>query len=137
MRKLIFGSLLTLLFVVLTCGQTPPASLNFQAQWSDGSHCLCSLTILKKGVNGAPDEMVFSATSPDGHITAKISFDPTQTYSADVFSHDLNVDLYTFMFTSGFLTPIPLAKLNFNLKFTKPGISPASLAPGSSISVGI
>lgn len=142
MRKPVIATvglvILTALFFLTSQATSGLANLEVQAQWSDGTHCNCSLTILLKGINGLPDTMIFDHQSPDGRITGSVTLDPARTYEVTLFSHDFNVTLEDFILTSSFLTSNPLAKLNFNLRFSKPtSTSPPGIVPGSQFTVGI
>lgn len=142
MRKPVIATvglvILTALFFPTSQATSGLANLDVEAQWSDGTHCNCSLTILIKGVNGLPDHMIFDQQNSSGHITGTVALDPAQSYEVTLFSHDLNVPLEDFILTSSFLTSNPLAKLNLNLRFSKPtSTSPPVIAPGSQFTVGI
>src|SRR6266404_5836760 len=92
------------LFLFLTAlslqAQIPaPASLAFSVKWSDGVKCACTLTVIQKGLDTAPDITIFKgAMGPSGGLTASLPLNPLLLYFVTLHSSEYGADIYSFYF---------------------------------------
>lgn len=100
-------------------------AISLNINWDpDGSACHCNVTVLQKGMNGAPDTMIFAGTTDSsGHLAATVALVPTNVYLLTIYSNYYKIQIGQVLFSTQFLSSRTLKSIALHPRFTRPQIN--------------
>jgi hypothetical protein len=95
-----------------------------QTHWADNNRCSCTLTVTQAGANGAGNTVIYSGTTDvTGGLNVKLTLSPLALYTVTLYSNYYQMNIFSSLFSSMFVTPTPVKSLQLSLRLTRPQIN--------------